>query len=195
MKCVCLGDSLTFGYGVDRPYRWCELVKTSLNIEVINRGVNGDTTSGMLSRSYKDIIKNSPTHAIIMGGTNDFLSGKSSKYVFNNLSFLIEECKSNNIIPIIAIEPFAYDEMAKLLWDENVDYEAVNKRIGEYRSIMLSYASNNNIVCIDFYEAFSKLAASDLRKFFIDGIHLSSEGHKLMSSLVCHTFKTSVLLP
>lgn len=38
MKLVCIGDSLTYGYGVSSKSCWTELLKKHLNMEVINKG-------------------------------------------------------------------------------------------------------------------------------------------------------------
>lgn len=190
MKCICLGDSLTFGYGVDREKRWIELLKKSFNGEIINKGLNGDTTAGMLSRSYTDIIKKAPTHAIIMGGTNDFIAERTSKYVFDNIALLLQECKSNNIIPIVSIQPFIYTPMAKVHWAENIDYENINSKIEEYRNSMLLSSSDTNIICADLFKAFKELTPidSDISSFFIDGLHPSPKGHSIIAERLLECF-------
>ena len=50
MKLICIGDSLTFGYGV-RPFqRWTRLCAQETGWEIVNEGISGDTTGGMLVR-------------------------------------------------------------------------------------------------------------------------------------------------
>ena len=43
-KIVCLGDSLTYGYGVSRSKVWTKLAEDKLHIEIINEGICGDTS-------------------------------------------------------------------------------------------------------------------------------------------------------
>ncbi len=74
-----------------------------MEYEVVNKGVNGDTTTGILTRSHEDIIKSKATHTIILAGTNDFLLGRSLENVEKNLNLIIKECIENNITPIIGI--------------------------------------------------------------------------------------------
>jgi hypothetical protein len=100
MKIVCLGDSLTYGYGVEKNNRWTQLIKSELNAEIINKGINGDTTAGMLMRSYNDIIKDYPTHSIIMGGTNDFLAGKNASDAFQAIKIITKE-KPDSLLPTL----------------------------------------------------------------------------------------------
>lgn len=50
MKLICIGDSLTFGYGVHLSQRWTRLCAQETGWELVNEGINGDTTGGMLTR-------------------------------------------------------------------------------------------------------------------------------------------------
>ncbi|MCS4525006.1 hypothetical protein JTT07_17360 [Clostridium botulinum] len=86
-----------------KPHFFCFTFKNILEYEVINKGINGDTTTGILTRSHEDIIKNKSTHTIILIGTNDFLLGRSLENVEQNLNLIIKECVENNITPIIGI--------------------------------------------------------------------------------------------
>ncbi|MDM0585184.1 SGNH/GDSL hydrolase family protein [Clostridium perfringens] len=55
MNIICIGDSLTFGYGVGQENSWVSLLNDEKN-KFINKGVNGDTSTGILSRIY-EILK------------------------------------------------------------------------------------------------------------------------------------------
>lgn len=57
MKIVCLGDSLTYGFGVSRSNSWTNIVNEETRLEIVNKGINGDTTSGMLARFNEDVVK------------------------------------------------------------------------------------------------------------------------------------------
>ena len=48
MKLICIGDSLTFGYGVRPSQRWTRLCAQETGWEIVNEGISGDTTGGML---------------------------------------------------------------------------------------------------------------------------------------------------
>jgi acyl-CoA thioesterase-1 len=184
MNIVCFGDSITRGYGVPKSGCWVELLKSMLSAEIINKGINGDTTAGMLSRCFTDIIKNSPTHAIIMGGTNDFLAGRCSSSVFDNILMIVNECKSNNIKPIIAIQPPVAAYMAEKYWASGVDYNKVNNSIRIYRDAAVEYASKNNVLIIDFFKSFAEYMGDKIEEFLMDGIHPSPSGHKLMAQIL-----------
>ena len=56
MKIICIGDSLTFGYGVWRNDCWVTLISRSTGLRTLNRGVNGDTSAYMLQRARSRAI-------------------------------------------------------------------------------------------------------------------------------------------
>ena len=68
---VCHGDSLTEGAEVEQSDTWPALAEKELNIRLVNSGISGDTTGGLLSRFYHDVIQYRPDILIIMAGTND----------------------------------------------------------------------------------------------------------------------------
>ncbi|MDD3365087.1 MAG: GDSL-type esterase/lipase family protein, partial [Syntrophomonas sp.] len=50
IKVVCLGDSITWGFPHGTEYSWVRMLDDALSGEVINQGINGNTTSDMLDR-------------------------------------------------------------------------------------------------------------------------------------------------
>lgn len=183
MKIVALGDSLTYGFGVYKSECWLELTKNTLNIEILNKGINGDTTSGMLSRSYRDAIEINPNYVIIMGGTNDLFKNTPPKNIKENILELIKEAESFNIIPIVGIQIPVYAPMAMEMWSPYIDYTKVNIDIEEYHSFMVNHCMENNILFIDFYKNFSgSLNSNNINSYYVDGVHPSALGHKLMAN-------------
>ncbi|HBD30306.1 MAG TPA: hypothetical protein DC027_01470 [Oscillibacter sp.] len=55
-KLICIGDSLTFGYGVHLSQRWTRLCAQETGWELVNEGINGDTTGGMLARMQGGVL-------------------------------------------------------------------------------------------------------------------------------------------
>lgn len=75
-----LGDSLTEGYGLNKEEAYPSLVekliqnKLKKNVEVINGGVSGSTTSDAISR-MKWYLRKKPDIIFIALGANDGLRG------------------------------------------------------------------------------------------------------------------------
>lgn len=184
MKIIFIGDSLTFGYGLEKKYRWIEMLKSNTNLEVTNKGVNGDTTTGILSRFYEDIIIPKPDYAFIMAGTNDFLLGRSSFDVYDNIKMLIKDCAYNDIIPVIGIQPFVIGSMAMIYWSSYLDYSLVNSLIYTYKESIIDYCTKSSIRYIDFAASFRNIInLENKEEYFIDGIHPTKVGHELMYNM------------
>ncbi|MCB2296344.1 GDSL-type esterase/lipase family protein [Clostridium tagluense] len=182
MKLVCFGDSLTYGYGIIRGKCWVDLIKKKLDIKVINQGVNGETTADMISRYYVDIVEKTPSHVIIMGGSNDFFKGYTVSSVEAKISRLIKEAKEYGIIPIIGIQTLIDKDLALEHWSFDVDYLKVNEKIKLYRQWVLNYCSEEQVLFIDFYNALETAKKTlDPKQLYIDGIHLTEKGHEIMS--------------
>lgn len=180
IKVVCLGDSLTFGYGVSKKERWTELLKDRVDFKIINKGVNGDTTPGMLSRSFKDVISNNPDYAIIMAGTNDLLMGRSLASIEENVKSLYKEMESGNITPIIGIQPSIAEDMAEKYWEPGIDYKNVNKNIDKYRNWVIN--NDKSLKYADFYEVIKSACKNGTSAdYYVDGLHLTADGHKLIA--------------
>lgn len=189
MKIVCLGDSLTFGYGVHPSNSWVHILKQNMKCPIMKKGVNGDTTAGMLLRSYKDVIENNPTHVIIMGGTNDLLQGHSLNNVIINIQMLLSEAIQNNIEPIIAVQIPVEESMAEAYWYDGIDYKKVNKHLETYRSWVIDYSKNKFFRYIDFYSRFvEEMKIREKSELYIDGIHPTVLGHNIMYSSAVKLF-------
>lgn len=181
MKIVCIGDSLTYGYGVPMENSWIHLASKISNNTFINSGLNGDTTSGMLFRLEEDLIALKPNKAFIMGGTNDFLMGYKLQNIIENIDVIISECINNNIIPYLGIQMKVDKKLAEFYWSSYINYDEVNLKIEEYRTHLIKKCEKENLVYFDFYEVFENNSTKDL---YSDGIHPSIYGHKLMSSII-----------
>jgi len=70
-KIVCHGDSLTEASDLDKKYTWPIMLESRLDLKIINSGIGGDTSGGLLGRFYDDVVRHQPDLVIILGGTND----------------------------------------------------------------------------------------------------------------------------
>lgn len=185
MKYICIGDSLTYGYGVSRSEVWTKLLSDKYQIEVINKGINGDTTAGMLARFQNDVVAYKPSHVIIMGGTNDFIMGSSLAMVRVNISTMVHQAMSYNIIPVIGIQMLTDPIMAKLSWSNVTDFLIVNNEIEKYRQWVINFSKIFNVPFIDFYDMFdNKLKHLDSHDLYMDGLHPTFEGNKILAEAI-----------
>ena len=95
MELYCLGDSLTFGYGVRAAQRWTTLAAQKSGWQLINLGIPGDTTGGMMARLQTqlmpDLAHRRGCRVLLMGGANDIFYGGSMESVRANMGGMIHQ--------------------------------------------------------------------------------------------------------
>lgn len=117
MKLICLGDSLTFGYGVRASQRWTHLCAQHTGWKIVNEGVSGDTTGGMLARLAARVLPelrsgsaDEPFQRILlMGGTNDVFYSGSDVSARANMGAMIHQLLSAGVLPLVGI-PLPVDD-------------------------------------------------------------------------------------
>ena len=103
---VCMGDSLTAGYGLDEAEAYPALLEARLHSEgihyrVVNAGVSGETSSGALSR-LDWVLTLEPDIVILETGANDGLRGVDPELTRRNIASIVDELQSRDIIVVLA---------------------------------------------------------------------------------------------
>lgn len=179
---IFIGDSLTFGYGVPKNKSWIETFKNyslshDLDFSIINKGINGNTTTDMLNRFTEDVTMLSPKAIFIMGGTNDLLSNRSLVQITENIELMLKEAltKTSNIF--IGIPPRIIKEDAYRLFMPSPTYDYCEINLPNLREELIKLCNNYKVKYIDFYNMSLNLNSKEI---FIDGIHFNEKGHKLI---------------
>ncbi len=183
MKIVCIGDSLTFGYGLKNPKdNWVNLLENSTGHTFINSGINGNTTFQMLSRFSSDALSYRPDYIHIMGGGNDYVyTPYTHKESFKNIQLMVEDAISHGVSPIVGIPICADPVLTKARWSEETEFEYVNEEIKLLRKLLISFCQEKDIAFIDYNKAFEEgIKNKNISKYSIDGLHPTPEGQKLL---------------
>jgi len=165
-----LGDSLTDGC------EWSELLSNS---KIKNRGINGDTTQGILNRLNK-ITQSKPQKIFIMIGINDLLNNIETAKILDNYQKIIANIKYNSPKTKIYIESilpmnFEIDKTRRPI---------ANQNISDFNNNLKNFADNSNIFYIDLYSKFLNPANQLDEKYTLDGIHLNGQGYLIWKNQV-----------
>ena len=193
MTFVALGDSLTVGFIPSRiatqpysrflkemadDYLQDSIRLNTYKIRVINRGINGDLTSGMLLRFNQDVIALKPDHVIILGGTNDLGWGLPVDEVFSCIKKMYEKAVDNNVEPIICTVP------SLLGWDDGIPPRLALNHLLQH------FCREKNIICVDLFEATCDSVTKRLRlEYSSDGLHFNALGYRKIAETI---FKEAV---
>lgn len=168
LRIICLGDSLTYGYGVKRAKSYPIqlrniLYEEGIEANVINQGVNGLTT-GDLSKniSRKMINLEQGDIVLILIGSNDLLNLRlsTSKYIqtYRELIGIIKErgCK----LYIATLPPIE----SIVLYGDDPEH-----RRQKYNKQLRKTAYENNLEIVE-------LATLD-KSLLSDGVHFGARGY------------------
>ena len=187
---MCLGDSLTVGYQSPSPYggyaetpytdmleptaraRLQELGLKGYEAFFINKGINGDSTDGMLGRFRTSVESERPDYVIIWGGINDLYAGREPRRVMENLKRLYARTLETGAGPIACtLTPTEADDR-------------MNSRIRELNALISEHCDGEGIRLVDL---FSSLAGLDGRLnpvYSNDGVHLSLQGYAAVARTI-----------
>ena len=136
MELYCLGDSLTFGYGVNRAQRWVHLAAQESGWQLINLGISGDTTGGMLSRLHTQLMPKLTAHShhvMLMGGCNDIFYAGSAVTARSNMGSMVHQLLSVGVFPIMGSPlPLCVEDVPQD-WACVVDFPEAANMIADYR--------------------------------------------------------------
>jgi len=185
-RIICHGDSLTEGKDVEAAYRWPSLLQNALGTEVINTGIGGDTTTGLLSRFATDVIQRKPDGVILMGGINDLWWGLPINSVLANLFTMAYHSQFHGIAPLFGL-PMPFDVERAASQPTSPPEEGYHQLLANVKSLrekLKSTAEESDIPVLDFYHLFVDDAGQVRSHLFLDdGMHANRQGHRMMTEL------------
>ena len=163
IKMVVLGDSLSAGLGLSASAAFPARLKQSLKIkgidvDMINAGVSGDTSSG--GRDRLDWSVPEGTDAVILElGANDALRGTDPKVTRAALTDILARLKARKVAVLLCgmLAPPNYGS------DYSARFDAI------YRDLAKSFG-------VPLYPFFLEGVAADARLNQADGLHPTAEG-------------------
>jgi lysophospholipase L1-like esterase len=94
---VAFGDSLTYGFGASADFSYPAELSRLTGREVVNAGINGETTGQGRLRLANSLERHRPALLILCMGGNDFLLHHSADEIEANLRAMIREAKRSNV--------------------------------------------------------------------------------------------------
>lgn len=159
-----------------------------MNLEIINTGISGDTTGGMLARFNETVKKHNPSHVINTGGTNDLHLNLPDNLILSNILAMSRYAKYNEITPIIGV-PTPFFNLGNFT-DESIFITTSNfvDRIKSFQKTLKQFALDDNQLILDF--------TLDMKPdfFLSDGLHPNEAGHKQMMTNAIQSLKATSII-
>lgn len=170
---LCVGTSLTAGYGLDPRQAWPALVqqqvdKAKLPLRLVNAGVSGETSAGALGR-IDWLLRQQPRVLLLETGANDALRGQDLGALRANLEAILAKAKAASPPPALVL--FAMEVPPNY----GAAYQA------ELRALYPQVARGAGAALMPF---FLDGVAGHPELNLPDGIHPNAEGHRRIADNV-----------
>lgn len=184
-KLYCLGDSITFGYGVSPRERWLTLAAEESGWRLMNRGVCGDTTGGMLVR-LRELLSGAPRAeaVLLLGGANDIFYSGSDLGARANMGAMIHQLLTAGALVLVGIPMPIVPDWHPEEWGAVVDFAAADELLARYAAWLEAYCRAFGVPTADFRPVFLSEDGRPRRELYLDGLHPNAEGHRLMAGLL-----------
>ena len=202
---VGFGDSLTYGYGVEistgfmaRLQKNLPMLYPSVPWNIVNSGVNGDTSREGLSRLQRDVLRHNPAIVTVLFGTNDsafveYQYRTITEYE-RNMSEIITKIQNHHnpaehrdsSASVLLITP------PPVLDNVFMPY-TTNKRLQPYCGIIKKLSRELNCPLADFNTHMLEQSKGNLGYYLQeDGAHLSEKGYDCLYDFIL-TFITHLI--
>jgi len=179
-RVVCLGDSLTAGYGLPSPEEAYpallerKLADAGYHIEVINAGVSGDTSAGGLRRLDWSLQGDVKVLIVALGG-NDALRGLPPSELRDNLEGIVKAAEARHI--------------RVLLMGMEAPPNFGDRYTHDFRAVYRDVAREHHLAFIPFF--LNGVAGIDALNQG-DGIHPTAQGQQKIADLIWPVLKPLV---
>jgi acyl-CoA thioesterase-1 len=144
-----------------------------VKVSVLNRGINGDLTSGMLERFSRDVVDDKADDVIILGGANDVGWGFDPAIIAKNLATMYDAALNKGIGALACSVPsiLGFDEL-------------IPPRL-HLNKMIRTEAEMRSIAFVDLFKATADPRTNRLSEdYSADGLHLNIMGYRKMGKYI-----------
>lgn len=171
---VFLGDSLTQRYPLNEFYP---------GLQTYNRGIDGDSTSGVLKRLDVSVFDLKPSLVVLQIGTNDLqVASLTKEQTFENIQTIVTTIHQNlPLTKILLVSLYPVNETGEKLVEKmivgprkNVDLQWINSHIKRIE----------HVTYVDVYPHLLDEDGQLNMRFSKEGLHLSLGGYATVTPLI-----------
>ena len=209
MNIAFLGDSITFGYGLDdNEKRYSTLVAQALKMEELNYGITGTLVAkaGLNQTDEKDFVSrayliDNADVAVVFGGTNDYfwsdkpIHGCGDEYFESAVRTLAERVKEKRKAKVtLFVTPYPHNGIGNFCggsdWKEACRHDTSEKNynghtLKEYVDVTVKICKENDIPCLNLFDNFGFC----WQEHTSDGCHPNEAGHILIAKAITEKLK------
>lgn len=166
-------DLVMFGDSITEWAPWADIFR---DISMVNRGLAGDTTSGMLRRIDTTLNVN-PKLVCFMAGINDLAQGYDVDHIYQNYIDMLEVWQENDIRILVQSTLYVGSKLQGL----NPSVERLNRKISEY-------CDQQGIAFLDVNSVLSPNGLLS-NEYSCDDLHLNAKAYQAWAEVLQSTIE------
>ena len=161
-------DLVMFGDSITEWAPWADIFR---DVSMVNRGLAGDTTTGMLRR-IDTTLNVKPKLVCFMAGINDLAQGYDVDHIYQNYIDMLKVWQENDIRILVQSTLYVGSELQGL----NPSVELLNRKVSEY-------CSQQGIAFLDVN---SVLSPNQLlsNEYSCDDLHLNAKAYQVWAEVL-----------
>ncbi|MBB1462581.1 lysophospholipase [Vibrio sp. SG41-7] len=161
-------DLVMFGDSITEWAPWADIFR---DVSMVNRGLAGDTTTGMLHR-IDTTLNVKPKLVCFMAGINDLAQGYDVEHIYQNYIDMLKVWQENDIRILVQSTLYVGSKLQGL----NSSVELLNSKISEY-------CSQQGIAFLDVNSVLSpnKLLSNE---YSCDDLHLNAKAYQAWAEVL-----------
>jgi lysophospholipase L1-like esterase len=163
-KVIFLGNSITEGGN------WKKLLKDST---VVNRGISGDITFGILNR-IDEVAKRQPSKLFLLIGINDIAKNIPDEIIMENIFSIVSKVRSVSPKTKIFIQSILPTNNS---FPDFPDHKNKDDHVATINAQLEKYGDRLKYAYVDLYANFSDSENRLDAKYTTDGLHLNAIGY------------------
>jgi len=152
---------------------------------VINRGVSGDITFGILHR-LDEIVRHKPSRLFLLIGINDISKNIPDEIILENLLTILSKIHSATPATKIYVQSILPTNNSFKQFPKNYDK---NDHIITINAQLKKYAERMHYTYVDLYSGFLDKESKLDARYSTDGLHLNAVGYahwvEILKNLKC----------
>lgn len=172
-KIIFLGDSITHRYDLKKYYD---------NKNIINQGIEGNTTKDVLERLQTGVYDYNAKKVILLIGTNDIGDQEDP---IENIKLIINKIKSHdNSIEIIVESIYPINNTKNSKIKKDVIGARNNEKIKETNKKIKEICKEKDITYVNVYDELTDKNGNLKLEYTVEGLHISDEGYKKITNVL-----------
>ncbi|MGF1823247.1 GDSL-type esterase/lipase family protein [Vibrio splendidus] len=161
-------DLVVFGDSITEWAPWADIFR---DVSMVNRGLAGDTTTGMLRR-IDTTLNVKPKLVCFMAGINDLAQGYDVDYIYQNYIDMLKVWQENDIRILVQSTLYVGSKLQGL----NSSVELLNRKISEY-------CSQQGIAFLDVNSVLSPNQLMS-NEYSCDDLHLNAKAYQVWAEVL-----------